>query len=199
MARWWQGECGITEMRNAECGMRNGKIDHSAFRIPHSAFQEAALWFLLIPVLLFGAWRNFSTIRDDLGRMTHAWGPPPILRQVAGSPGPILATNPYVALAAPTPAVLDFYQYSVLRRRGLLSTEPLLERLRRREFPVVVLLSEFVPRDLRESPDRSFTLFCKEFFPTLARNYKIARRSEPFIVFKPLAPGELPAPGMAFK
>ena len=190
-ARWWRGEASGSSRQSDSDSIRNPQ---SAIRnlLVSPRLREAALWLALIPALLWGAWKGLSTLRDDVAGVRLLWTPPPVLRMVAGSPGPILSTKPFVALAAPSPTVLDYYQYAVLWRRGALSSEPLLERIRRREFPVVAL-SRDVLDAWHANPSAALPVFCDDLPATLMRHYGIVRRMETFIVLRPLGPGEAPS------
>lgn len=150
------------------------------------ALNEFLLWVVVIPCVVWMAWINFSAVRDDSRILMMSWRPAPLQREVAAARGPVLTTSPFIALTRPEPTILDFFQYSVLSRRGMLDNRPLLERIQRREFGIAMMstsLMEGHRAAVKKGEDNVF--FCPGFLAALEANYGVIWQNKGFTAMRP--------------
>ena len=106
-----------------------------------------------------------GTIPHQFQRVIEAIGP---------TDKPILSENPVIpALAGQYPYVLDPWMVQLLRRRIPGFEEPLLERLRNRDFSAVVLSGDPAQEVVRQWYDT--VSFGPGFVSALRQNYKLAQ------------------------
>ena len=122
-------------------------------------------------------------------RAWSAWYHPHQFQRVIEAIGPtdkpILSENPVIpALAGQHPYVLDPWMVQLLRRRIPGFEEPLLERLRNRDFSAVVLSGDPAQEVVRQWYDT--VSFGPGFVPALRQNYKLAQVIDNDWIFLPL-------------
>lgn len=139
----------------------------SGARARNRALGHAILFLVLAPLPLYHSAIQLATIRDDFQTMKACWPEGSPQREMRRIQGPVLAANPFLAMYHAEPAVLDYFQYATLARRGAIDPEPLLSRVRAQYFTAIEISEEIL--DLTKK-DESF-LYCKGFTAALNKYY----------------------------
>lgn len=147
--------------------------------------RAVALAAVILPVVLYDASANLANLAGDLRVLRSSWGNPlfaPIAREIDG---PILTTNPYMALIKPAPpTILDHIHYQVLVERGALDPEMLHERIRTRYFSAVLLPTKDLEMD-RVQIVNAPGPYTQNFKNILNEHYEITRVVGPISIFTP--------------
>ena len=160
------------------------RLWRGGWRLPEPA--RAALLGCALTLPLISAALDLAELRGDFQRVMLFWREPVIERIVRAIPGPVLATNPFLALTHPEdPGILDYYQYSILCRRGAIDPEPLLHRVREGAFNAIVISDPVRHLSETRSADNS-ELYCRGFLPALERYYRRERQVGIYAIYTPL-------------
>jgi hypothetical protein len=149
-----------------------------------AGLRAAAIGLLLTPVVLLAA-LDLSVIGDPFKVCSSLWSETQIQHLARRTPGPILATNPFVQLTHPgEPAIMDYFQFGILVRRGRIEPGELIERVREKTYRQVII-SEPILNLGREGSGKESELYCRDFLPTLFSGYRLERKVAIFYVYVP--------------
>ena len=153
--------------------------------ISHSAFREALLWLVIVPLTLWQALLYFPTLRDDVQRARLISQPPPILRMLAGARGPVLCTEAAVTLTSSgVNSILDLSLYGESVRRGLISDAPLLSSIREQRFEYIILSVQLL-QVFGEGTPKERNLYSPGFMDSVRRYYEPIKVVGGFRVYAP--------------
>ncbi len=139
-------------------------------------------------VMCFALWdsaRGLISLRREFPERLETWKEHPLSWGCKNIEGPILAALvPWVALQRPAPpTIMDFVQYGILFQRGKLSDEPLISRVERRDFQMIIF-----PSPEHMNAFSLNTLLPPRFLPALYANYREVGRKGDISLLAPLAP-----------
>ncbi|MBI1784072.1 hypothetical protein HYR69_02925 [Candidatus Sumerlaeota bacterium] len=133
---------------------------------------------LLLAFATIGAVSEIKRTISDFPTRIKAWRPSPSLQAMENFEGNVLASLPWLVLRRPAPpTILDEVQYGILTRRGKIDERILLNKIERREFGLVLILTENIR--LKNG------WFPPSLLPTLDKHYRIASRGEYLTTFDP--------------
>ncbi|MBI1784328.1 hypothetical protein HYR69_04215 [Candidatus Sumerlaeota bacterium] len=118
------------------------------------------------------------TIRDYPNQLA-AWKTSALTQGMESFDGETLSTFPFHVLRRPSPpTILDYVQYGILARRGKIDQDILLRKIERREFKLVLVLTENV--------EFNNGWFPPDFMPTLLKYYQVTGRVDLMTIFEPI-------------
>lgn len=147
--------------------------------------RTAILAIFLLPILTYDTKLEMEGLAPHLRLLKGAWGEMPIMKFARQFDGPILTSNPFVALAKPSPpTLLDHVQFMIMSKRGFITPRGLFERIEGRQFDVIILATGSVPDNAAELESEKI-IYDPLFFKALYRSYRIIERNPTFTVFAP--------------
>ena len=149
-------------------------------------FGILILALAVLPAFVWDSTKGWVALPAELKQLRRTWESPRIVARIGETDGPILTSNPFLAVAKPDPpTILDHVQYMILLRRDRLSDAGLLDRLQRKEFSLVILPTKDLSPPDEEGLD---PLFSPRFLRALHASYRETERFGILSLMEPIPP-----------